>query len=511
MLYVSLLVEALRARPALLFWVAALSQAVVWLLVPALVYQAPPGAVPLVLAIGHEWVLGSPFGPPLPAWLAEIAFALSGHSIFGVYLLAQICVIVTMWAVFALGRAIVGARHAVMAVLLMVGVSAFTLPTLEFGPGVLAMPLIALGLFHLWRAAGENRPRYWFAVGIELGLLLLTSYAGLIYVGLVALFIALTARGRASLATLGPWAAALIIVLIALPHLLWLERTGTNPLPNLPGLADILSGDGRLFAWLSLVGWLVSAHAGLAILLVVAGGVRADPGPAPAFEREPLSRFATAFVYFFALAPGFVATALAVILGLPLPFGSTGPLVVLTALAIVVAAGNVIHLYRQRVVGLAWLALLVTPPALTIAAVVLAPWIAAVELDTDRPAAAMADFFTDSFQRRTGKPLRIVIGDIDNAGLIALGSADRPSFSLASAPALTPWVSDADIRAKGAVVVWPAADTAGAPPAGIKARFPDLVPEVPRSFERPVQGRLPLMRIGWGMIRPAEATSAAQQ
>src|SRR5262249_34303429 len=163
------------------------------------------------------------------------------------------------------------------------------------------------------------------------------------------------------------------------------ERTGTNPLPNLPGLADLLGGDGRLFAWLSLVGWLVSAHAGLAILLVVAGGVRADPGPAPAFEREPLSRFATAFAYYFAIAPGFPAPALALILAIPLRFGSTGPLVVLTALAIVVAAGNVIPLYRQRVVGLAWLALLVTPPALTVAAVVLAPWIAAVDLDTGRP------------------------------------------------------------------------------------------------------------------------------
>ena len=36
----------------------------------------------------------------------------------------------------------------------------------------------------------------------------------------------------------------------------------------------------------------------------------------------------------------------------------------------------------------------------------------------------------------------------------------------------------------------------------IKERFPDLVPEVPRAFERSVQGRLPLMRIGWALIRP---------
>jgi hypothetical protein len=51
-------------------------------------------------------------------------------------------------------------------------------------------------------------------------------------------------------------------------------------------------------------------------------------------------------------------------------------------------------------------------------------------------------------------------------------------------------------------VVWPTTDTAGTPPPAIKERFPDLVPEVPRAFERSVQGRLPLMRIGWALIRP---------
>jgi hypothetical protein len=33
-----------------------------------------------------------------------------------------------------------------------------------------------------------------------------------------------------------------------------------------------------------------------------------------------------------------------------------------------------------------------------------------------------------------------------------------------------------------------------------------LVPEVPRAFERLVQGRLPLQRVGWGMIRPAASS-----
>jgi len=58
-------------------------------------------------------------------------------------------------------------------------------------------------------------------------------------------------------------------------------------------------------------------------------------------------------------------------------------------------------------------------------------------------------------------------------------------------------------------VVWTLSAPAGPPPAHIRVRFPDLVPEVPRAFERPVQGRLPLLRIGWAMIRP-QASARAQ-
>ena len=66
----------------------------------------------------------------------------------------------------------------------------------------------------------------------------------------------------------------------------------------------------------------------------------------------------------------------------------------------------------------------------------------------------------------------------------------------------TPWVTIDDMRSKGAILVWPASDSVGTPPAVIRARFPDLVLEVPRGFERPIAGRLGLLRIGWAVIRP---------
>src|SRR5262245_19646000 len=119
MLYVSLAIEVLRTRPRLAFWAAVLAQAALWLVVPTIFFAAPPGDLPQVLAIGREFQLGSERGPPLAFWLGEIAFRLTGQSAFGPYLLSQICIVVTYWAVFALGREIVGERHAVLAVLLM--------------------------------------------------------------------------------------------------------------------------------------------------------------------------------------------------------------------------------------------------------------------------------------------------------------------------------------------------------------------------------------------------------
>jgi hypothetical protein len=85
--------------------------------------------------------------------------------------------------------------------------------------------------------------------------------------------------------------------------------------------------------------------------------------------------------------------------------------------------------------------------------------------------------------------------------LIALDSG-RPHLFLDATPERTPWLSMERFNETGGVVVWRASDTAGTPPDDIARRFPGIVPELPRSFERLVNGRLPLLRIGWGIVRP---------
>jgi hypothetical protein len=85
--------------------------------------------------------------------------------------------------------------------------------------------------------------------------------------------------------------------------------------------------------------------------------------------------------------------------------------------------------------------------------------------------------------------------------LITLHSG-RPHLFIDAEPARTPWINQAKFSETGGVVVWRASDTAGTPPPDILARFPGIVPEVPRAFEWLVTGRQQLLRIGWAIVRP---------
>jgi hypothetical protein len=77
-----------------------------------------------------------------------------------------------------------------------------------------------------------------------------------------------------------------------------------------------------------------------------------------------------------------------------------------------------------------------------------------------------------------------------------------------SAPTDRSHTTRQDIAKKGAVILWPATDSTGRPPPEILRQFPDLAVEVPRSFDRQFQGRMPLMRVGWGMVRPRAQPTA---
>ena len=499
MRFTSLIIELIRARPRLVVWLVVLFQAALWLMVPLLLYPSPPGGLATVLAYGREYQVGTDLGPPLAFWLADIAFRVAGNHIIGVYLLAQLCAIATFWTLYLLARAIVGGQQAVLAVLLTLTVTAFSSPGLEFGPLVLARPLWALLLLHAWRLIGQNRRNVWFAWSIEAGLLLLTTPAAIGLLLLIAGFALATARGRRVLMSFDPLFALLVIVVLALPYLVWLIRADTMTLLHWPGAADLSA---RALHWAFLLGGLLLAISGVVLLAVLnSGWLARNPEEAPIIYRPPVDPLARDFVYYFAIAPALASSLISGLFDLDGVAGGAGIALLMSGLAAIVACGDVIHLRRQRLLRSVWAAAVIAPALAVLATTLFLPWTGSDEVSTSLPARAIAHFFGDSFERRTNLPLRAVAGDPQLAALISL-DAGRPHLLLDATPQRSPWLSLAKFNETGGVVVWRASDTVGTPPADIAQRFPGLVPEVPRAFEWFVTGRQPLLRIGWAIVRP---------
>jgi 4-amino-4-deoxy-L-arabinose transferase-like glycosyltransferase len=500
MRFTSLIVELVRARPRLIFWIAVLFQAALWFIVPMLFYGSPPGNVATVLDFGREYQVGTTQGPPFAFWLADIAFRLAGGHIFGVYLLAQACFVVTLWAVFMLGSAIVGPQQAVLAAMLTATITVFSFPGVEFGPDVLARPLWALTLLHAWRVMGQGRRNAWFALSIEIGLLFLTTHAAIPLLLLLIGFALSTRRGRETLASLDPLLGTMVIAALVLPYAVWAVRANVVALPPLPA-ADAFGE--RLISWAMLFGGLMLALIGISLLLIFnSRALNRKPEDAPTVFRAPVDPFARNFVYTFACAPVVVLSLLGALFGQGRVFGGDGVALVLPGLAVIVAAGDLIHLRRQEILRTIWLLLIVAPAVAMAGAVLIQPWFGRTEMRTALPASAIGQFFGDTYQRRVNRPLPAVAGDRRLVELIGFAAPGRPHVLFDATPAETPWLTPATFLETGGLVVWRAEDTAGTPPAELLQRFPGLVPEVPRAFDRLVNGRLSQLRIGWAVVRP---------
>jgi hypothetical protein len=296
-----------------------------------------------------------------------------------------------------------------------------------------------------------------------------------------------------------PLFALLVIAVLALPYLVWLIRADTLVLPPWPAIADL---GGRALHGAVLLGGLLLATSAVALLVVLnTGRVSRKAEEAPIIFRPPVDPLARNFVYCFAIGPALAGVLVAGLFDLDRVAGGAGVALLMSGLAVIVASGDVVYLRRERLLRSVWAAAIAAPACAAIAATLFLPWTGAVEVSTSLPAAAIGRFFGDSFERRTNHPLRAVAGDAQLASLIALDRG-RPRLFLDATPQRTPWLTTAKFSETGGVVVWRASDTVGTPPADIARRYPDLVPEVPHAFERLVNGRQPLLRIGWAIVRP---------
>jgi hypothetical protein len=316
---------------------------------------------------------------------------------------------------------------------------------------------------------------------------------------LVTGFAVSTEQGRRTLKSFDPLFALLVVVVLALPYVIWVIRADTVVLPHWPAFADL---GARAMHWGVLLGGLLLTMSAIAILVVLnTGWFDREGEDAPIIYRPSVDPLARNFVYFFAVAPGLAGSLISGFFGLDRVVGGAGIVLLMSGLAVIVAAGDLVALRHQRLLRSVWGTAIVAPALVVFASSIFLPWTGSGEAATSAPATAIARFFGDSFERRTNVRLRAVAGDAQLASLVSLAKG-RPHLYLDATPERTPWLSSEKFNQSGGVVVWRASDTAGTPPPDIAQRFPGLVPEVPRTFDWLVDGRQPLLRVGWAIVRP---------
>ena len=222
-----------------------------------------------------------------------------------------------------------------------------------------------------------------------------------------------------------PLFALLVIVVLALPYLIWLIRADALSLPHLPAHR----GSARKGAALGLHCSAACSLAISGIVLLVAlnsGWFARNPEEAPIIFRPPVDPLARDFVYCLRdRARRCSGSLISGLFDLDRVVGGSGVALLMSGLAVIVATGDLVHLRRQRLLRSVWAAAVVAPALAVLATTLFLPWTGGGEVATSLPARAIAHFFGDSFERRTNQPLQAVAGDAQLAALISLDPA-RP-------------------------------------------------------------------------------------
>ena len=452
----------IAARPGRAFAAFLGLHAAVWTALPTLLYPNLPLDLIEALIYGREWQLGYDKLPPLPWWLVEIADRLVGHD-FAYYLLAQAAVLAALAIVWLAARPLAGPLGALVAVLIVDGLHYLNYTSAKFNHDVIQLPFWALAGFAVHRALRGRQTTDWLLLGLAVGLSLWAKYFVAVLAIPLALFVLIDRDARKTLATPGPYIAMAAALITMAPHLVWLVQNDFLPfayaehraLPS-RGLID--------HVWHPLQ-FAVSQLFFLIPSLLIALPLfypRARAGEPPvALSADAFDRRIVALLAF-----GPMATVLAL-------SGLSGrgtvamwgyPLWLFIGLWLVLSARRALDAARLGRMIVTW-AIVFTGLALAfIANYAVLPHYDHRYRAVFFPGGDLGRELSQRYRAVTGKPITYVIGSMWDGGNVAHYAPEHPRVLIDGKPARAPWIDLADLKARGAVVVWTAGDLHAMPP-----------------------------------------------
>ncbi len=159
--------------------------------------------------------------PPLSPFVAHLAHLLFGDSLSGYRLFATLATVGTVLLTGLIVRALGGGRLAIILAQLCVFISPIYLASGTLFQAVPFDQLFwTLTAYLLILLLKTNNPKLWLAIGLSVGLGLMSKYTMLFFIAGMGMGLLLT-PARRYLINKWAWVGGLIAVIIVLPHLAW--------------------------------------------------------------------------------------------------------------------------------------------------------------------------------------------------------------------------------------------------------------------------------------------------
>jgi 4-amino-4-deoxy-L-arabinose transferase-like glycosyltransferase len=498
------LIRSIAASPGRAFAGFALLHAAVWTVLPSVLYLNLPLDLIEALIYGREWQLGYDKLPPLPWWLVEVVHLTIGHD-FGYYLLAQIAVVAAFAAVFAMARPLIGGAGALVAVLIVDGLHYLNYTSAKFNHDVVQLPFWALAGFALHRALRGGETRHWLLLGIAVGLSLWAKYFVLVLAAPMLLFVLADRDARKALATPGPYIAAAAALVVMAPHLVWLVRNDFLPfayaehraLPS-RGLID--------HVWHPLQ-FAVSQLFFLLPSLLIAAPLFY---PRKSADEAPVALGADAFdrriVTWLAFGPIITVLALSALSGRGTVAMWGYPLWLFLGVWLVIEARRVLDEPRLfRIAGL-WAVVFTCLALAFIANYAVLPRFDHRYRAVFFPGRELAAELSQRYRAATGQPIAYVIGSMWDGGNVAHYAESQPRVLIDGEPRRAPWINLADLKRRGALVIWTAGDLHVIPPQ-LRTVAADAAVQPPILLKDLRGGDF--TNVGWAILMPTPSYAAA--
>jgi 4-amino-4-deoxy-L-arabinose transferase-like glycosyltransferase len=487
---------ALR-HPVRVLLIVMAAHVVVWTLLPLLTAGNLELDLAEDLALGKEWQLGYWKHPPLPWWLADLVYHLTGR-IDSIYILAPLSVVACFAAVYLLARDIAGPAQALIATLSLVGIHYYNYSAVKFAHDQMQLPFWAFTALFFYRGLVRGRALDWLLAGVMLAGAFWSKYAAFALALSLVAFLLLDPLARRALRAPGPYLMAAAFCVAIAPNAIWLVQSDFLPFQYVTERARVA---GRWYHYVTYPARWTFAQAFFIHPTLILLAVTLFPRLQQQEPLAPKAAFSRRYATLLALGPFAVVTLAAALTGRR-PVTMWGyPLWSFLPLAAILWFGPVVDAIRLRIFAIGVVFLFLLGPAIYLGTYSYEQFWRSRPKATNFPGQALAETLTREWRARTGKDLHYVAGTEFAANNVAVYSPDRPHVVVHGRPQVSPWIDMDDLRKRGVIVVW----EEGLPAAHVEewrnrfqAQGEPLLLELPRQTRQPV----PPVRLRYWMVPP---------